>query len=211
MSAVMKAILNAGGLIAPILWAVTIIYCGSYHPEYSHYRQFVSELGERGSSTENLMWSGAFVLPGLMIVGFGLLLLDMFRHSKVAIGAAVLLVLSGIGQIGAGVFPCDPGGMPVDPSFSQMVHYVAAVLTMLCLIAAGFLCFITAPKVLCSRWFRWYALISAVSGLLFLLMLWAAILSGESIGLFQRLSLGVLYLWVLVLSVMVWRLRSILR
>lgn len=209
MSALTKAILNAGGIVAPILWAATIIYCGSHHPEYSHYRQFISELGERGSSTESLMRFGAFVLPGLMVAGFGLLLLTVFTHSKVVIGAAILVVLSGIGRFGDGVFPCDHGCLPVDPSFSQRMHNFSAVLNAFSLVAAGFLFFIAAPKVLPSRWFRWYSLISAVFGLLFLLMLRAAIPSGGGIGLFQRLSMGVLNVWLLVLSVMVWRLRTV--
>jgi hypothetical protein len=59
------AALNACGIAAPLLWATTVIYAGSRHPEYSHVRQYVSELAARGSSTQHLMQASAFILPGL--------------------------------------------------------------------------------------------------------------------------------------------------
>jgi len=152
---------------------------------------------------------GAFVLPGLMVAGFGLILLTVARRSKIAIAAGLLVVLSGIGRIGTGAFSCDPSGMPVEPSFSHKMHMSFAALTVFSLIAAGFFWSIAAPKMLHSRWFGWYSLISAVVGLLFLLKMRAAIASGGSIGLFQRASVGILNVWLLGLSVMIWRLRTI--
>ncbi len=46
---------NLCGILAPLLWASAIIVCGRLRPEYSHYTQYISELGERGSSTEFIM------------------------------------------------------------------------------------------------------------------------------------------------------------
>ena len=43
---------------------------GSLRPEYSHFSQYISELGERGSSTELIMRYAAFVPTGLMHIAF---------------------------------------------------------------------------------------------------------------------------------------------
>jgi hypothetical protein len=48
------SVLNAAGMAAPVLWVAAFIYIGSLRPEYSHYRQYISELAERGTSTQHL-------------------------------------------------------------------------------------------------------------------------------------------------------------
>ena len=61
---------NLCGLMAPVLWALVIIFGGSLRPEYSHFSRYISELGERGSSTEMIMRYAAFVPTGLMHIAF---------------------------------------------------------------------------------------------------------------------------------------------
>src|SRR5512135_489160 len=119
-------IFNVCGALAPLLFVVTFVVSGLFHAEYSHYRQYISELGERGSSTEVLMRYGVYYLPGVMFLAFGLLLVAKFRHSKVAIIAGLLVIVSGIARINGGNFPCDPGCMPVNPPFSQKMHNLSA-------------------------------------------------------------------------------------
>jgi hypothetical membrane protein len=58
------------GVLAPLLWVTGIVLCGTLRPGYSHFAQYISELGERGSSTEFLMRYGAFVPTGLMHLAF---------------------------------------------------------------------------------------------------------------------------------------------
>ena len=38
------------GLLAPLLWAATIIIAGELRPGFDHFSQYISELGERGSN-----------------------------------------------------------------------------------------------------------------------------------------------------------------
>ena len=99
-------LLNVGGFIAPVIWVAAFLYSGSLRPEYSHYRQYVSELAARGTPTQHFMQVTGFVIPGLLIAGFGYLLGTPTRNWLVAIAASFLIV-SGIAKAVAGVFPLD--------------------------------------------------------------------------------------------------------
>ena len=79
------------GIVAPLLWALAIIVCGSLRPEYSGFTQYISELGERGPATELLMRYAGFVPTGLMHVAFSVVLCGLFRGSRLATFAALLL------------------------------------------------------------------------------------------------------------------------
>src|SRR5688572_22335432 len=100
---------NVCGMLAPLLWASAIIYCGSARPGYSHFAQYISELGERGSSTELVMRYAGFVPTGLMHIAFAAFLYVAIRRERLAAIAAALLAVNGLGRIGAGLFSCDPG------------------------------------------------------------------------------------------------------
>ena len=59
-----RGLLKAGilrAVLAPLLWASAIVFCETLRPGYSHFAQYISDLGERGSSTELLMHYAAFV------------------------------------------------------------------------------------------------------------------------------------------------------
>ena len=52
------------GLVAPLLWAAVIVIAGELRPGFDHVGQYISELGERGSTTETFMRYGGFVATG---------------------------------------------------------------------------------------------------------------------------------------------------
>ena len=97
------------GVLAPVLWAVSIVACGAMRPGYNYITQYISELGERGCSTEVLMRYGAFIPTGLMYVVFAGIFAGLFRESWSVAIAAALIGVSGLARIGAGIFPCDAG------------------------------------------------------------------------------------------------------
>ena len=103
------------GIIGPILWLAIIATAGAVRPDFSHLTHYISELGERGSSTEALMRYGAFGLTGLLYLCFAGALLFTFQNGWLQSAAAVLLALDGVGRIGAGAFPCDPGCIQASP------------------------------------------------------------------------------------------------
>src|ERR1041385_98102 len=90
------------GIISPVLWLACIAAAGALRPGFSHVTQYISELGERGSTTEALMRHGAFCFTGYLYLCFATAVLTTFHDGWRLRGAAVLIALDGIGRVGAG-------------------------------------------------------------------------------------------------------------
>jgi hypothetical membrane protein len=198
---------NLCGIVAPILWAAAIMFSGSLRPEYSHLTQYVSELGERGSTTEQLIRYGGFVPTGIMHVAFAAMLYAAFKGERLAAVAAALVALNGLARIGAGIFSCEPGCAEPRVLLSQKLHSVSSGVGFFALIGACVLWGILFRRYSKLRCLSIYSVASGVLGLVFLaLMLWSA---GQraGTGLYERLSTGVLSLWVLVFAARLWWLK----
>jgi hypothetical membrane protein len=192
-------ILAAAGIAAPLLWAGAVIYCGAARPGYSHVTQFMSELAERGSSTESVMRIAGFYLPGLLVVMFALHLLSRSAGWPVA----ALLIIHGVGRVTAGMFPCDPGCPAPGASVSQAVHNAAAMVNGLSVPAAAFVCSVRLWKIGRSR-FAAYSLVSAIVGTVFLVLMVMNLTTRSHVGVFQRLSFGTMNLWLAVFALSSW-------
>jgi hypothetical membrane protein len=192
------------GLLAPLLWASVIVLGGSLRPGFSHFTQYISELGERGSPTELLMRYAAFMLTGLMHLAFAGTLATTFRSSRLGVVAALLIGLNGLARIGAGFFPCDVACEETG-SLGQRMHSLSAGVGFLALAVSIILWSVVFKRTSRLRNLAAYSVISGVLGLAFLLlMLWSAE-HGTARGLFERLSSGVLSLWILVFALRLWR------
>ena len=202
-------VLNAAGIASPVLWVAALVYVGSLRPEYSYSRQYISELAARGTPTQHLMQVVGFLLPGLMVVAFGVLV-GLTARTKVAGTGAALLIVSGIARIAAGAFPLDSCCAPMAPSFSQRMHNVAGTTYVVAMGAAVLIWCAVAERTFRTRahWFRWYSLATFVAALTLPLWLIRFGINAANVGLFQRASFGVLNLWVLVFAVVVWSRRE---
>lgn len=192
--------LTACGIVAPLLWATTVIYAGSRHPEYSHVRHYISDLAARGSSTQHLMQMSGFILPGLMTAAFGVLLGR--TASRVAGLGSALLIVSGLARATAGVFVPDPLDRVLPPSLDEQIHNAAGMLYVMTLILAVVM-WIVASVTHSTRsiWFSLYSLVTVVAATTAAPALIAAgIATGADVGLFQRAMLGVLNVWILTLA-----------
>ena len=201
----MSRVLNVAGLVAPVLWVAAVVYIGSLRPEYSHYRQYISELAARGSTTQHLMQVAGFLLPGSMIVAFGVLV-GLAAHTRLAGAGAALVIVSGLARMAAGVFPLDPCCAAMAPSFSQRLHNAAGGVYLLAMVAAVLIWCAAAERTFWTRahWFRWYSLVTVVAAITLPSWLIRFGIDAANVGLFQRASFGVLNLWVLVFAVVVW-------
>jgi len=187
------------GVLAPLLWASAIVFCGTLRPGFSHFTQYISELGERGSSTELLMRYAAFVPTGLMHVAFATALATAFRSSRLGIVAALLLGLNGVARVGAGFFPCDTGCEETG-SIGQRMHSLSAAVGFLALVVSTILWSVVFRRNRDPGSLAAYSGVSGVLGLAFLLlMVWSGE-HGTARGLFERVSSGVLSLWILVFA-----------
>jgi len=187
------------GVLAPLLWASAIAYCGTLRPGFSHFTQYISELGERGSSTELLMRYAAFAPTGLMHLAFAGALAVTFRGSRLGVLAAMLLGLNGLARVGAGFFPCE-AACEETGSLGQRMHSLSAGVGFLALVVSTVLWSVVFKRSRDLRGLAAYSVATGVLGLAFLLlMLWSAE-HGTARGLFERLSSGVLSLWILVFA-----------
>ena len=193
------AVMSACGLTAPLLWASTVIVSGSRHPEYSHIRQYISDLAAQGSSTEHVMQVAGFILPGLMTAAFGVLL-GLGATSRTAGIAAALVIVSGLARAAAGVFVPDPLGYAGPPSFEQTMHNGAGTVYILTLTLAVLVWAIdSAISRRRPSWLTWYSVVTVIAAVAApFALVCAGVASPGDIGLFQRGTLGVLNAWMLV-------------
>jgi hypothetical membrane protein len=193
--------LNLGGIAAPLVWASTVIYSGSLHPEYSHVHQYISDLAARGSSTQHLMQAAGFILPGLMMAGFGVGLGMRVATTAAGIGSA-LLIVSGLARGAAGVFLPDPLGAALPPTFEAHVHNAAGVMYGVTFTLAVLVWFLaTWRDARMPRWFAWYSLVTVVAAVVSsVALIGAGLAAPGEVGLFQRAWLGALNIWLLVFA-----------
>ena len=192
-------VLAAAGIAAGVAWAGAVVSCGAIRPGYNPVTQFVSELAERGSSTEAVMRITGFVVPGLLVIAFAAFLLIRSAGPIVA----GVLIIHGVGRLTAGMFPCDPGCPASGASVSQAVHNAAAMMNGLTLVAAAVFCSVRMWRIGRNR-FALYSLASAVAGAAFLVLMFMDVTTRTYVGLFQRLAFGVLHVWLAAFAMSVW-------
>lgn len=183
------------GVASPIVFATTVIVTASLRPEYSHFTSFISELGETGAPYAWVMnWFG-FALMAAGVFVFSVLFALSKMSLSVRIGAGMVAVFA-IGLFGAGWYSCDAGCTPSNPSFNQVMHDLSS----LCLVWLSLVCLYFA----CLRWSCWaFAVYSLATGVLFIVT--AAIMvdsipDRSGTGLYQRLGIGLLWVWIIVLA-----------
>jgi len=186
------------GIMGPLFWLSLIAVAGAMRPEFNHSTQYISELGERGSSTEFMMRYAAFEFTGFLYLCFASALLATFRDGWRSALAAALIGLDGLGRIGAGLFACDPGCEGF--SSSQELHRLFATVGFLSGVLAAVAWGITFRRHGWLQGLTWYSVGSGILALVFLLLMSWNRNPLNAPGLFEHLATGVLSLWVLVFA-----------
>src|SRR5262245_13054799 len=124
--------LAACGIGTPVVDVLVTAWLGALDPEYSHVRQYISELGEAGRPYVELFtaWS---VLYGLLLAPFAIALRRGMRGGKGSwLGPGAFLAVAGLSVLG-GIFPCDPGceGRTVGARVHLLTGEVGAVVVLL--------------------------------------------------------------------------------
>lgn len=192
------------GVLAPVLWAVVIIIAGELRPGFDHVGQYISELGERGSSTGVFMRYGGFVATGLLHIGYAAAFFATVTRTagrpRLTLLVAILIALNGLGRIGAGIFACEPG-CAAPEVLNQRLHGLSATIAFLSIAAAALLGAILFRGNRRLWPLSTYSLISGAAGLQFLVLMSASEATHAYTGLYERLASGILSLWVLVTAV----------
>lgn len=187
------------GMFAFVPHLVAVLAASAQRPGFSHRMQYLSELGERGSATAGLVNFAGILPTGLLLAWFGLGLLLLYRGQRAMAVCGSLIVLHGVCRVIVAFFPCDAGCRPLLPSHSQSIHNLAASIGFVALTAAVF----TAAAWLRAR--RRGIGIVAASYALGATAVAAQVLlvvaPGTSTGLYQRVALGALQLWVVLFAI----------
>ena len=187
------------GIASPVLWLGLIALFGALHPDFSHVTHYVSELAASGSTSETLMRGAAFEFTGFLYLCFAAAVLATLPRGRAVTIGCLLIALEGIGRMGAGVFPCDPGCIRV--SETQDLHKLFATIGfcsgILAAILWGFLFRRLAPL----RPLSGFSIASGTVALVsLLLMSWEGNPLGAP-GLLEHLATGVLSIWLFVFAV----------
>lgn len=189
----------AAGALSFLPHLAAIIVATTMRPNFDHKRQFLSELGDSASPTAALFNYFGIMPTGVLILVFGVGLALVFRAELPLRLAGALVAVHGLCRICAAMFPCDAGCRPLSPSYSQMVHNATATTAFLALTVALFVvgAWLIKRRQPISIIVLTYSLgIVAIAAQALL-----ALGSAASTGLYQRVALGALQLWLVVFSV----------
>jgi len=110
-------------LFSTVLIASGVVYFGHRRPGYSHVRHTISELGEIGSPSSQMVSLGLFLPVGVLCLLAARWSADRLVGSELSGGLSTLALSIAIGYIVAAIFRCDPGS-PLAGSWRQGIHNV---------------------------------------------------------------------------------------
>jgi hypothetical membrane protein len=189
-----------------MLFTALVIVGGLLRPEYSHVRQFISELGATGTPNAGLFNLGGFVAAGLLLAAFGVATARLIPNGRWSVLAATLMTIFGCGVVAAGVYSCDPGCPQPAISVTGRIHDTVSIAAFVSAIAGIGLWALEfrRSEALGDLWR--YSAFTSVMSLAFLFAVATSLESRAFTGLWQRLLLGTLFVWCGVVALRVRRL-----
>jgi hypothetical protein len=187
-------LLACGVIGAPVNIAVFTVE-GALRPGYSPIRDFTSFLSLGPDGWINVV---NFIVFGVLMTAFAAGATTVIRTGPAAPAGPILLAVSGIGLMAAGLFVADAASGAATTHGS--VHKAASVLFIAAMTAA---CFVFAgPYQLVPNGAR-FATYCRVTGVAFAVLFGATpMLDGAGIaGLLQRIGILVLSTWIVLLAV----------
>jgi hypothetical membrane protein len=189
------------GLVGPLLFAITVVFVGSLRPGYSHVNQFMSELGETGGYYAWVMnYLGFMISAGLILIFVIAFRTRLPRTVLNSVGTSLLIVFA-VSMFFAGVYSCDVGCPLTERSLDQKLHDLFSILAFPAFTAGVFICGLSLSRTASWRRFGIYSLVTASLSLILLVAMIQSEALREGTGIYQRLYLGVLFLWLAAMSV----------
>ncbi len=187
------------------MFGVTVLVVGLLRHSYDHRIQFVSELGETGSEYSIIMNYFGFMIPATLIALFTLNLISLYSQTTVALLASILLAIFVTGMFFAGIFSCDQTCLPTKPTSHQLLHNLVSFVAFVALIVSSLfwgIYFTHKPE-----WYRFaqYSLVTSALATIFLVLMILSVSTRNDTGLYQRLFLATLFIWMAFFAHRVWR------
>lgn len=189
------------GVVGPLLFAVVVIVTGALRPDYGHLHQFISELGESGGDYAWLMNYFGFMLCAGLILIFVVSLPGRFGPTLPRLLGTLFLVLFALGMFFAGVFSCDTGCSPSDPTTEQKMHDLVSLVAFPAFVLGVAIWGVVFLRTAGWRRFGLYSLASAGLAVIAMVLMVQSEATRAGTGIYQRLFLAVLFCWLIVLSI----------
>lgn len=204
------------GILAPIVYVVTVLLGGILSPGYNHIAQPVSDLIAAGSPNKSIL-DLLFALYNLLVIAFSIGLVQYVRSDQqnrrrvMGTVGAFFLLAQGIFGLLTLFFPEDMGGMSAGISRTGMMHIVFAglssITTMFTILLMGFW-FQTS-----AHWQKYgrYSFISVGVVLVSGGLAAASVATGSSYGgLVERITIGGFLQWLFVISLALYSFDEVL-
>lgn len=192
------------GIGGAVFYVIVVAGTGYLTPGYNPLTQWISELGAVGApyaTLFNVLGPGIF---GILSVVFALGLWKALKGGPLAFAAAFLVAISGFAGMLEGVFPCDPGCIPVTTAGS--LHLTIGIVPLLGMLGAMEICAFIVRKNPAWPWFFPFSQAMVILTVIFAI----AFSSGATLdGLYQRIMIGSILVWVVVISGWMWKLQEV--
>ncbi len=177
-----------------------------YFPGYNHMKMPMSALGSSASPVGKLM-SLCWIVVGILFVLFGISYRNATRNPPATVKlASLLIMIYGIGEgIGSGVFPGNhvAGHLTTTGIF----HNIAGAIGVTGLLVLPFVLMKAFPKKHFPRFYH-FSILTIILGIaFFILFTLSKVLPQDTVSLFlsrgfwQRLFVGVYYIYLIVIAI----------
>lgn len=196
---------DAAGLLAAPFYLTLIIVLGALEPGFSHRTSLMSMLGGV-PGMRGLAFNLGVAVTGLCVIAFAIGLRRRLPAKMTAHIGFGLLVIGGVGMIGAGVFHCNEGcrNILIEPDLSGRLHMIMSLLAGM---GNGLaLLFAWATMRGAEKWqgFAAPTLVAAILANLPGITFWITISTGFRLhsveGMIQRLGLVVVLIWIFLVA-----------
>jgi hypothetical membrane protein len=195
---------SLGGIAGPALFGCIVVVAGEVRPEYRHFSQLMSELGETDGCTEALMNYVGFLPSALLVFLSSLALIAHFGETWLGTLGSLCVSLFAVGLFAAGLFPCDVSCTPDNPSRTQRLHFAAGMVADPALALAPLMLALRFRQLEYWRSMFSYSVATSVLSFCALIALGWSIPERGGSGMFQRLALGLPFLWLALVSWRLW-------
>ena len=201
------------GILAPILWFVLVVVIGALEPGYSHMTQMMGILGGVGG-IRGLAFNIGVSIVGILIIAFGIELhrsINKGKGSKIGPG---IIILGGLGFIGACIFHCDLGcaNFIVDRNFIGTMHARTAFIGGLGIGISRFFIFARLRKDPQWKNYKWFTRIMGILTNIPAVILRVTIFTigapKEIGGMIQRLGFIFPLIWIGIMSLKMLKLNT---
>jgi hypothetical protein len=195
--------LALAGIISPAILAATTLVVASRHPEYSHLRHTLSELGTVGGEGARWMNLAGIIPAGLLVAVAALPVFRLFGSGPLSQMGALVLAMAGLSLAGTAFVPLVNG--PEDLTARQgIAHLSLAIVGLAGLALAPLLFALHARRQRSASGWFWPSLAAAIGT-----FVCAASMGGTFMtGLSQRAALAAFYAWLVAVCLRTLRGRT---